>query len=84
MKGKLKRVERLIEYDARNPSKNKLHVIPSRTKGWAIVSDGKVRAFRIFPSKQNAITFAKNYLDDGEIEIHNSDGTIDSNITIRK
>ena len=83
MDEKFKRIERRIVYDAGNPSKNTLHVIYSGRKGWSIVPDGKLRAIRILPSKQIAISFAKNYLDEGEITIHNTDGTVNSNIIVR-
>ena len=83
MDEKYKRFERRLARDARNPSKNTLHIIYSGRKGWSIVPDDKLRAIRILPSKQTAISFAKNYLDKGEITIHNTDGTVSSSIKVR-
>lgn len=76
------RIGRRLVKDVRNPSKNKLHVIYSGKKGWSIVPVGKAPAIRILPSKRTAITFAKKYLDEGEISIHNTDGTVNSYITV--
>ncbi len=83
METKTKRIKESIGNDARNPSKNKLHIIPYISKGWGIVSEGKVRAIRFFPTKNDAISFAKSYIDKGEVEIHNSNGTLDSRIVIQ-
>ena len=82
MTEKYKRIERGIIHDARNPSKNKLHVVYSGSKGWSVVPDGEARAIRILSSKKNAVNFAKKFLDVGKISVHNTDGTVSSYITV--
>ncbi len=82
MTDEVKRIGRGLAHDARNPSKNKLHIVYSGSKGWSVVPDGKARAIRILSSKKNAINFAKKYLDEGKISVHNTDGTVSSYITV--
>ena len=82
MTEKYKRIERGIMHDARNPSKNKLHVVYSGSKGWSVVPDGEATAIRILSSKKNAVNFAKKFLDEGKISVHNTDGTVSSYITV--
>lgn len=45
---------------ARNPSKTKLHIIPSISKGWLVVPDDSDRTLRVFPNKKDAVAFAKS------------------------
>lgn len=82
MTEKYKRIEQRMIRDVRNPPKNSLLIIYSGKKGWSIVPYGKVRAIRVLPTKEEAISYAKNFLEEGEISIHNTDGTVNSSIRI--
>lgn len=54
-----------------------IHVIPSSGK-WSVRKEGEERASRVFGSRSDAISFAKERAKDvsGEIIIHGRDGRI--------
>lgn len=79
-----KEILRALRNGARNPSRNKLHVIQSISKGWSIVLDDKDRAIRVFTRKTEAISFARKYFESGEVIVLNSDGTIDTSYKTRQ
>ncbi len=79
-----KQIIKELQRAARNPSKSKLHVIPSSTKGgWLVVPDDSDRTLRVFPNKEEAISFARKYRNTNEVEVHKTDGTTVSTIIVK-
>jgi hypothetical protein len=59
-------------------SPDRVHVI-SHNKGWAVQREGAVRASKVFPKKDVAVSMAKSLAKKGaasDVVIHNKDGTI--------
>ncbi|MBK8983477.1 MAG: DUF2188 domain-containing protein [Ignavibacteria bacterium] len=84
MTAKTKRTLKQLSKVAKNPSKTKLHVIPYTSKKWSVVPDHLDKIRKSFESKVKAVSFAKKYNNTDKVEIHKSDGTIDSIITVSK
>jgi len=81
---KAKRTLKELSRVAKNPSKTKLHVIPYTSKKWLVVPDHKDKTLKSFGSKEEAVSFARRYSNTDKVEIHKSDGTIASTITVSK
>lgn len=54
------------------------HVVPSKSRGWAVRKSGAIRATRSFETKKEAIEYARSISrkEKTELYIHKKDGTI--------
>ena len=59
-------------------SKSGRHVVPKPQGGWSVRKSGAARATRVFDTRQEAESFARNLAkkEHGELYIHRKDGTI--------
>lgn len=59
-------------------NKSGRHVIPNAQGGWSVRKSGATRATRVFDTRQEAESFARNLAkkEHGELYIHRRDGTI--------
>lgn len=58
--------------------KKQVHVVPSKSDGWAVRQSGASRASRLFLTKQPAVTYGRKLSQgqNGEFVIHNRNGRI--------
>lgn len=84
MTAKTKKTLKELSKAAENPSKTKLHVIPYTSQKWLVVPDHEDKTIKSFGSKDEAVSFARKYNNTDKVEIHKSDGTIASTITVSK
>ncbi|HQW45502.1 MAG: DUF2188 domain-containing protein [Bacteroidetes bacterium] len=85
MKGKLiytKQLGKSVALQAQSAKMGKLHVIAGDSN-WKVVSEGSVKALRVFSTVEKAIDFAKNIASakTGEVVVHEGNGKIKSRIT---
>ncbi len=85
MKGKLiytKQLGKSVALQAQSAKMGKLHVIAGDSN-WKVVSEGSVKALRVFSTVEKAIDVAKNIASakTGEVVVHEGNGNIKSRIT---
>lgn len=78
-----RRLGRVVAKGAKGSNAGTLHVIPAQANKWTVVAEGRVRPFKSFTTRKDAVVFAKDVavLKTGEVIVHSVEGKILSRVT---
>lgn len=74
-----KRLGNVVARNAKSSDPVRYHVIPSHSDKWSVVSEGSVKAVKAFATKNQAVSFAKQFVVSkhaGEVIVHGVDGRV--------